>query len=131
MTNKKGQLKKVVVTVGLLSTLILSACGGLSGGAGSQRIGVSDAIQMMEELDNYVILDVRTEAEYEANHIDGAMLIPVAEIKNRAEAEIPDKDVTIFVYCQSGMRSADASRTLASMGYTNVYNMGNSLGIIL
>jgi len=79
---------------------------------------------MMDELDTYIILDVRSESEFEAQHINGAILIPVSELRSRAEKELPDKDAVIFVYCRAGNRSAEAARLLISMGYTNVYDMG-------
>jgi len=79
---------------------------------------------MMTESDDYILLDVRTEEEYRDQRIDGSVLIPVDEISIRAEAELPDKDATILVYCRSGRRSASAAEELAALGYTNVYDFG-------
>ena len=79
---------------------------------------------MMEESDDYILLDVRTEEEYLELRIDGAILIPDFEITDRAEADLPDKESLILVYCRSGRRSALASEQLAALGYTNVYDFG-------
>ncbi|MCL2784393.1 MAG: rhodanese-like domain-containing protein [Propionibacteriaceae bacterium] len=94
-----------------------------------QTITAEEAKEMMDEMDEkdgaaFIILDVRSEQEYVQQHIPGAMLIPDTEILQRAESKIPDKDITIFVYCRSGVRSEKASTDLDHLGYTKVYNMG-------
>ena len=91
---------------------------------GWRTISAAEAYKMMEESDNYILLDVRTEDEFAERRIDGAILIPDFELSERAEAELPDKDETILVYCRSGRRSAGAAETLAKLGYTNVYDFG-------
>ena len=79
---------------------------------------------MMDMQEPFIILDVRSEEEYRMQRIDGAVLIPVGELKARAESELPDKDAQILVYCASGARSATAVRILTKRGYTNVHNIG-------
>ena len=97
---------------------------GDSGETGYQKITAEEAHQMMDETTGFVLLDVRTEEEYREKRIEGAVLMPVTEIESRAEAELPDKGQTIFVYCRSGVRSANAAKTLAGLGYTNVFDIG-------
>ena len=82
------------------------------------------AKEMMDENDDAVILDVRTQEEYEEGHIEGAVLIPDYEIEDKAGEMLPDKGTTILVYCRSGRRSAAASSSLYNLGYTNVYDFG-------
>ena len=89
-----------------------------------EKISADDARQMMDASDDYIILDVRTELEYREARIENALLIPHDEVADRAEAELPNKDQAIFVYCRAGVRSAAAAETLASLGYTNVYDIG-------
>ncbi|MCL2293548.1 MAG: rhodanese-like domain-containing protein [Spirochaetes bacterium] len=89
-----------------------------------RRISASEARKMMQELKEYIILDVRTEVEFAQRRIPGAVLIPHAEIRNRAEKELPDKNMVILVHCQLGRRSENAARKLVSMGYVNVYDFG-------
>ena len=85
-------------------------------------ISQDTAKEMMKEEKDYVILDVRTKEEYYDNHIDNAINIPLDEIEK--STVLKDKEQTIFVYCQSGRRSKEASEKLANLGYTNVYDIG-------
>ena len=89
-----------------------------------RRISPETAYAMMAELDNFILLDVRTEAEFREKYIEGAILIPSAELAERAFTELPDRNQVILLYCQSGRRSANAANQLISMGYTNVYDFG-------
>jgi len=79
---------------------------------------------MMEALDSFVLLDVRTMAEFEEVRIEGAVLIPYTEITRRAQAELSDQEAVILIYCRSGRRSALAAADLAALGYTNIYDFG-------
>lgn len=67
------------------------------------------------------ILDVRTQEEYDAGHIEDSTLIPVQVIDKRLD-EIP-KDKKILVYCRTGHRSVQASEILVNNGFKEVYNM--------
>lgn len=78
---------------------------------------------MMEDLKEYIILDVRTKAEYESGHIKGAVNVPNEEIYDEEILDI-DFDTLIFVYCRSGHRSLNASAKLGLIGYTNIYEFG-------
>ena len=91
---------------------------------GQQRIAPETAYQMMQTSNDFILLDVRTVGEFQARHIRGAILIPVNELENRAESELPDKNALIFVYCQAGRRSANAASILAGKGYTRVFDIG-------
>ena len=71
-----------------------------------------------------VILDVRTQEEYDEGHIENAILLPDYEIGMKAEGLLTDKNQTILVYCRTGVRSERASKALLSMGYTKVYDFG-------
>ena len=75
--------------------------------------------ELMETTD-YVIVDVRTEEEYNTGHITGAINIPYDQIDENVDL---DKEKLIFVYCVSGGRSSVAEETLTSLGY-DVYNLG-------
>jgi rhodanese-related sulfurtransferase len=71
----------------------------------------------------YLLLDVRTEAEYKSGYIPTADQIHYREIRNYPN--LPDeKDALIILYCQSGARSGRAHWDLERMGYTNVHNFG-------
>ena len=89
-----------------------------------QKITGEQAKIMMEENEQYILLDVRTDDEFTANRIEGAILIPDYEILYRAEVDLPDKDALILIYCRTGRRSANVAHELLEMGYTNVYDFG-------
>ena len=82
------------------------------------------AKEMMEDTTGYVILDVRTDWEYENGHIEGAINIPNEEIGHEEIETLPDKEQTILVYCRSGNRSKQAASKLAVLGYKNIYEFG-------
>ena len=77
----------------------------------------------MEENPDLILLDVRTQAEFEQGHIPGAVCLPNEMIA----ADMPflfGKDAEILLYCRSGRRSADAAKKLRDMGFTNVFDFG-------
>lgn len=74
-----------------------------------------------------IILDVRTQTEYDEGHIPNAILLPDTEIAKKAEEILPDKQKTILIYCRSGRRSALAAKDLIALGYSNVYDFGGIL----
>lgn len=88
------------------------------------NISASEAKEIMDTQENYVILDVRTQEEYDEKHIPGAILIPDYEISQKAESILTDKDQLILVYCRSGRRSKNASLELVESGYTNIKEFG-------
>lgn len=88
------------------------------------QISMNEAVDMMAKENNYIILDVRTKAEYKDGHIPEAICVPNETIGESAISELPDKEQIIFVYCRSGNRSKQASQKLANQGYTNIYEMG-------
>ena len=105
----------------LALVLLLTAC---AQAASYEQITQEKAKQIMDTTNGYILLDTRTQEEYDQSHIPGAILIPHTEIAERAEEELPDKDQLILVYCRSGNRSKQASEILAELGYTNVKEFG-------
>ncbi len=89
-----------------------------------EQISQEEAKKLMDTERGYVIIDARTQDEYDSGHINGAILIPEYEIADRAEKELPDKSQLILIYCRSGRRSKIASQALADLGYTNVKEFG-------
>ena len=94
------------------------------GKASYDIISMDEAKRLMDSEENYVILDVRTEEEFNEKHIKDAVLIPDFEIMRRAGEQLKDKSQLILVYCRSGRRSKAASSVLAALGYTNVKEFG-------
>ena len=100
---------------------------GCSSGGGAisyEQINGAEAKALMDRESGYIIIDARTQSEYDEGHIPGAILIPEYEIAQRAENELPDKNQLILVYCRSGRRSKIAVEELVKLGYTNVKEFG-------
>lgn len=111
----------------LLTAVLLTGCSTEKGEkdvAGYEMITARQAKAIMDTQTGYVILDTRTEEEYETGHIPGAIVISHEEIKEKAESVLPDKDQLILVYCRSGRRSKLAAQDLVDLGYTNVKEFG-------
>lgn len=90
-----------------------------------QQVDTEAAKELMDTEDDYVILDARTQTEYDEGHIPGAILIPHDTVATAAENALPDKGQLILVYCRSGNRSKEASQALVDLGYTNVVEFGD------
>ncbi len=117
----------MVAAVAVVLTIAMTSCqikGNNIAPVGYQRISASEANEIMLSEVGYIILDVRTEEEYNQGHIPGAILIPDYEITERAEEALPNKEQLILVYCRSGRRSKAAAEALIEMGYTNVKDFG-------
>lgn len=88
------------------------------------KVTMEVAYEEMQKLDTYVILDVRTQEEFNEKHIKDAMLLPYTDIDTVVANKIPSKDTPIFVYCRSGNRSSIAYQSLIDLGYQHVYDIG-------
>ena len=111
----------------LLTAMLLVGCGEANQNnqeAVYMNITAHEAKQIMDSEEGYIILDTRTQEEYDEGHIPGAIVLPHAEITDRAEEELPDKDQLLLVYCRSGRRSKLAAEALVELGYTNIKEFG-------
>ena len=108
----------------LMMLLLLTGCGAQSSETTYRQISREEAVTMMEEETEYIILDVRTAEEYSEKHIPGAINIANESIGTEDIPELPDKDQLILVYCRSGNRSKQASEKLVKLGYTNIVEIG-------
>lgn len=70
------------------------------------------------------LIDVRTQEEWNRDHIAGAILIPHDRIGSRIAGMIPDKKAPIALFCRSGQRSGIALDVLRAMGYDQAENLG-------
>lgn len=89
-----------------------------------QKISAEEAKKMMDEQE-VIIVDVRTQGEYDGGHIENALLIPNETIGSEPPEALSDKSAIILLYCRSGNRSSQAARKLLDMGYQNVYDFGS------
>lgn len=133
-------MKKIIVLAVLTAVFLLgaSACsssqetdtesvtsttGGESSAMEYKKISAEEAKAMIDA-GNVIILDVRTQEEFDAGHIAEAIRLEYADFETKAATVLPDKDATILVYCRSGNRSKTASKMLLELGYTDVYDFG-------
>lgn len=84
-------------------------------------VTVPEAYNLIESRASLVILDVRTQSEYDSGHIQNSHLIPVDELHERLKELNPAEE--ILVYCRTGVRSSTASQILSDNGFQHVYNM--------
>jgi rhodanese-related sulfurtransferase len=75
------------------------------------------------DINNGILVDVRTPEEYKAGHIDNALNINWFDTDFAKQLEYLEKDQTIYVYCKKGGRSAKAANLLDSLGYRNVVDL--------
>ena len=118
-------MKKLILL--LLAVMMFTACGQDTENnqeAVYMNITAEEAKKIMDGEEGYIILDTRTQEEYDEGHIPGAIVIPHDEITDRAEEELPDKDQLLLVYCRSGRRSKLAAEALVKLGYTNIKEFG-------
>ncbi len=73
---------------------------------------------------NALLVDVRNDFEYKTGHIPGSFNLALSRILKEAEEELPDKSRPLYIYCQSGARSARAAKLLELMGYETVTDLG-------
>ena len=117
-------MKRIIPLI--LAILLLAGCGAAPTAtqATYRQFSAAEAMDMMSAQEDYIILDVRTQQEYAAGHIPGAICVPNEAIDREKPAELPDADQLILVYCRSGNRSKQASQKLADLGYTNIVEFG-------
>jgi adenylyltransferase/sulfurtransferase len=82
-----------------------------------------DAAARLESEPRPVLVDVRERDEYEQGFIPGAIHIARGNLESRIEANAPDRNAPVIIYCESGNRSAYAAKTLTELGYTDVVSL--------
>ena len=107
-----------------LTVLLGLSLFGCSSKANYHQIDGQRALDMMNNETDYIIIDVRTESEYQQGHIKNAINIPNESIDESVSEILTDKDQLLLVYCRSGNRSKQASEKLAKLGYSNIYEFG-------
>lgn len=99
----------------LFLLVLLTACGGTADDAPTAPV---------VDLDEVVLIDVRTDEEFANWHAPMAIHLPYDRIDQTVAAAVPDKDTPIVLHCRSGRRSGIARETLLGLGYTDVTNLG-------
>ncbi|MBR4990526.1 MAG: rhodanese-like domain-containing protein [Oscillospiraceae bacterium] len=89
-----------------------------------QKKEIHAGLEEMKSVPNALLVDVRNPAEYNGGHIPGSINFAMSRILQEAEEAFPDKAQPLYVYCQSGARSARAGKLLDLMGYESVTDLG-------
>jgi rhodanese-related sulfurtransferase len=110
----------LAVAAAVLPLLALTACS--SANAAVTDVSVEQAKDVVAQ-DDVRILDVRTAAEFEQGHLDGAINIDVTSPDFEAAVGSLPKEATWFVYCRSGNRSGVATDAMAELGFTSLYDL--------
>jgi rhodanese-related sulfurtransferase len=83
-----------------------------------------DAVKArLDRGDKFVLVDVREDREFEADHLPGAVHLGKGIIERDIEGKYPDLQTELVLYCGGGFRSALAADNLQKMGYTNCISM--------
>lgn len=90
----------------------------------ANHLSQSDAHKMLTEDPSIRVIDVRTVEEFREGHIANSINLPLDQLESLASRKLPKKDAKMFIICYSGSRSSAATRLLAAMGYSQVYDIG-------
>ena len=88
-----------------------------------QECTVEDVQKRLDAGEQLNLIDVREESEFAAAHIPGAQHLGKGVIERDIEAQVPDTETELILYCGGGYRSALAADNLQKMGYTKVISM--------
>jgi rhodanese-related sulfurtransferase len=88
---------------------------------------VDDIKARLDRHDKFVLIDVREDREYDADHIPGAVHLGKGIIERDIEGKYPDLNTPLVLYCGGGFRSALAADNLQKMGYNNVISMDGGM----
>lgn len=88
-------------------------------------ISASQAVLMMNQ--GALLLDVRGKDVYDAGHIGDARNVSEGELESSADSLKKWREKNIIVYCDSGLRSAAAARTLIKLGFAKVHSLAGGI----
>jgi rhodanese-related sulfurtransferase len=88
---------------------------------------VDEVKARLDRHDKFVLVDVREDREFDADHIPGAVHLGKGVIERDIEHAYPDLATELVLYCGGGFRSAMAADNLQKMGYTNVISMDGGI----
>ena len=110
-------MKKIFI---IISFLLLSGCSNEKYEV--KKITCDEMKKIVAE--NGILIDVRTESEFNEEHLDNSLNVDVNNMEN-IESIVPNKDTKIIVYCKSVNRSKLAANILIKKEYKNIYDLGS------
>ena len=88
---------------------------------------VDEVKKKLDKGEKFLLIDVREESEYAADHLPGAVHLGKGIIERDIENRAPDPNAPMILYCGGGFRSALAADNLQKMGYTQVISMDGGI----
>jgi rhodanese-related sulfurtransferase len=88
-----------------------------------REVTIDDVKAKLDRGEKFLLVDVREESEYAADHLPGAVHLGKGIIERDVEERVPDPATPMVLYCGGGFRSALAADNLQKMGYTEVLSM--------
>jgi rhodanese-related sulfurtransferase len=92
-----------------------------------REVTIDDVKAKLDRGEKFLLLDVREESEYAADHLPGAVHVGKGIIERDIEDRVPDQNTPMVLYCGGGFRSALAADNLQKMGYTHVLSMDGGI----
>ena len=91
------------------------------------KVDINTGVEQFRSTEGAYLIDVRSTSEYAAGHIPGSINIPLGNIHYIVE-DVPHIEAPLYIYCQSGARSGQATSMIREMGYKSVTNIGGISG---
>jgi rhodanese-related sulfurtransferase len=92
-----------------------------------RETNVDEVKARLDRGEKLVLVDVREESEFAADHLPGAIHLSKGVLERDIEQRVPDLNTPLVLYCGGGYRSALAADSLLKMGYKNVLSMNGGI----
>lgn len=89
-----------------------------------RSLSPEDGWALLESGRKLTVLDVRTPEEFACGHLPDSINLPLNDLEQRALQTVGNRNKTVLVYCQSGVRSKQATKLLYAHGFTDVHDIG-------
>lgn len=96
-------------------------------GAKVQNVSNEEFAEGLERDQDAVLIDVRTEMEFDSGHLPEAKLMDMMSPSFKNSIEQLDREKSYYLYCRSGNRSYHAGRAMINKGFTKVYNLAGGI----
>jgi rhodanese-related sulfurtransferase len=118
-----------------VAVVVLAACGGTdteeaagdtaaTDAPGVVAVDAEEAVSLLTDRDDLVVVDVRTPQEFAEGHLAGAELLDIYDPAFQDGVDGLDRDTPYLVYCRTGNRSGQAVALMEELGFTEVYDAG-------
>ena len=92
-----------------------------------REVSIDDVKSRLDRNEQFLLVDVREESEFAADHLPGAIHLGKGIIERDIEGRVPDPTTPMVLYCGGGFRSALAADNLRKMGYTHALSMAGGI----